>query len=288
MSDNTRMSSENERRSLQRPRVDKARTGQKVESMQGYELTGKTPVMRTAAPRFGNGNGNGTAISQRAARVQQFPLFLNISPADCREIVSAAQEKEFLRRQTMFFQGDPARQILLLAAGCVKITQLGQNGTEVILRLIGPGELVGTTGLFLRCNHGSTARTLQASAALVWDAAVFEALAERFPVLRDNAARILGLHFQQLEERFREISTERVARRLGLEIARLLNQVGQRVNGAVKISLSREELAQLTGTTLFTVCRLLSQWEQKGIVTTGRETVMVKDPQALEELWESE
>jgi CRP-like cAMP-binding protein len=258
--------------------------------MQGYELTGKTPVMRTAAPSFGNGNGNGneTAISQRAARVAKFPLFLNISPADCREIVSAAQEKEFLRRQTMFFQGDPARQILLLAAGCVKITQLGQNGTEVILRLIGPGELVGTTGLFLRCNHGSTARTLQASAALVWDAAVFEALAERFPVLRDNAARILGLHFQQLEERFREISTERVARRLGLEIARLLNQVGQRVNGAVKISLSREELAQLTGTTLFTVCRLLSQWEQKGIVTTGRETVMVKDPQALEELWESE
>jgi CRP-like cAMP-binding protein len=277
-------SSDNDRRSQRRPKIDKARVKEKVELMQGHELTGQAPVMRTRAPS----NGNGTAISQRAAQVQQFPLFLNISPADCREIVSTAHEKVFSRRQTIFFQGDPARQILLLTSGCVKITQLGQNGTEVILRLIGPGELVRTAGLFLRCNHGSTARALRPSTALVWEAAVFEAFAERFPILRHNAARILGQHFRELEERFREISTERVARRLGREIARLLNQVGQRVNGAVRISLSREELAQLTGTTLFTVCRLLSQWEQQGIVTTGRETVMVRNLQALEALSEGD
>jgi len=236
----------------------------------------------------GNGNGNRTAMSQEAALVQHFPLFSNISSADRTEIVSAAREKEFLRRQTIFFQGDPIEQVILLTSGAVKITQVGQNGTEVILRLNGPGDLVGATGLWTRCNHYSMAHALRSSRALVWGAAVFAALSERFPILRHNAARILGEHLRELEERFREISTENVAPRLGHAIARLLNRIGERENGAVKIRLSHEELAQLIGTTLFTVCRLLSQWEQKGIVSTGREAVMVHDPHALAELSESE
>jgi CRP-like cAMP-binding protein len=236
----------------------------------------------------GNGNGHKTTVSQKAALVQHFALFSNISSADRTEIVSAAHEKAFLRRQTIFLQGDPMEQIILLTSGSVKITQVGQNGTEVILRLSGPGDLVGATGLWTRCNHCSMALALRSSTALVWGAAVFEALSERFPILRHNAARILGEHLRELEERFREISTENVAPRLGHAIARLLDRIGERENGAVKLRLSHEELAQMTGTTLFTVCRLLSQWEQQGIVSTGREAVMVHNPHALAELSESE
>ena len=258
-----------------RPRV-----GSMVENDSGRQARTAHPEARDA--------GNSTALSQRAALVQQFPVFSNISLADCREIVSTAYEKEFSRRQTISLQGDPVRQVLLLISGCVKVTQLGQNGTEVILRLSGPGEIVGATGLCLHRNHCSTARTIQPSKALIWDAAVFEAAAERFPILRRNAARILDERLRELEERFREISTEKVAPRLGHEIARLLRQVGQRVNGAVEINLSREELAQLTGTTLFTVCRLLSQWDELGIVKTRREAVIVHNIQALVDLSESE
>jgi len=68
----------------------------------------------------------------------------------------------------------------------------------------------------------------------------------------------------------------------------LLNQVGRRVNGAVQINLSREELAQLIGTTLFTVSRLLSDWDEQGIVSAGRESVIVKNLEALVELSERE
>jgi CRP/FNR family transcriptional regulator, nitrogen oxide reductase regulator len=63
-----------------------------------------------------------------------------------------------------------------------------------------------------------------------------------------------------------------------------LSQVGKRINGHVEISLSRAELAQLTGTTLFTVSRLLSQWDVLGIVDARRESVMVRDLPALVEL----
>ncbi len=225
--------------------------------------------------------GNGTELNHKAARVQHLPLFSGISPGACGEIVSAAHEKVFSRRQTIFFQGDPEEEVILLTSGSVKTTQLGQDGSEVILRLNGPGDLIGATGLGSTCLHRSTAQALGCSRALVWSASFFEGFSARVPVLRHNVARILDEQLTELEERFCEISTENVTNRVGHEIARLVNRVGERVNGAVKISLSCKELAQLTGTTLFTVSRSLSQWKEQGIVSTGRRALIVHDPQAL-------
>ena len=135
-------------------------------------------------------------------------------------------------------------------------------------------------------NHCSTAQALQSSKALVWDAAVFESASERLPVLRRNMVRILGERLQEMDERFREVSTEKVAPRLGSQLVRLSTQVGRNVNGGVEVSLSREELAQLTGTTLFTVSRLFSQWELRGIVKARREAVLICNNQALVDLSE--
>jgi CRP/FNR family transcriptional regulator, nitrogen oxide reductase regulator len=90
-----------------------------------------------------------------------------------------------------------------------------------------------------------------------------------------------------MEERFREISTQKVDLRLSNQLIRLSNQVRQHTKGAQEICLSREELAQLTGTTLFTVSRLLSQWEKLGIVSSRREAVVVCNLQALEEISKS-
>jgi len=72
--------------------------------------------------------------------------------------------------------------------------------------------------------------------------------------------------------------------RLSREISRLANRIGEDVKGSIKINLAREELAQLTGTTIFTVSRLLTQWKKQGIVSPGREIIMVRDPAALAEL----
>jgi CRP-like cAMP-binding protein len=229
---------------------------------------------------------NDTQLDSRAARVQHLPLFSGISSADRREIVSVARDKVFSRPQRIFLQGDPERLVILLMSGSVKRTQLAQAGTEVILRLSGPGELIGDAGLGSVLLHRSTAWTLGPSRVLVWDTTVFDSLLKRFPILRHNVTRMLGDRLSELEERFREISTESVPVRLSHELVRLANRVGERVNGAVKINLSREELAQSTGTTLFTVSRLLSRWKVEGIVSTGRRAVMIHDPQALAEFSE--
>ncbi len=211
--------------------------------------------------------------------VQGFALFSGMSPADCTSIVSAAHERNFSRRQTIFAEGDPVQHVPLLVSGSAKVTMPGQSCGEVILRLCGPGELVSCCSAGRHC---STAQTLESSKALIWDAANFEALWERFPMLWRNTERILFEHLEKLEERFREMSTKNVALRLGSELVRSLKHVGHGVNGEVEIRLSRKELAGLVGATSFTVSRVLCQWERRGIVAgRRREAVSVRNLQAL-------
>jgi len=213
------------------------------------------------------------------SRVQGFALFSGMSSADCTSIVSAAHERNFSRRQTIFAEGDPVQHVPLLVSGSAKVTMPGQSCGEVILRLCGPGELVSCCSAGRHC---STAQTLESSKALIWDAANFEALWERFPMLWRNTERILFEHLEKLEERFREMSTKNVALRLGSELVRSLKHVGHDVNGEVEIRLSRKELAGLVGATSFTVSRVLCQWERRGIVAgRRRKAVSVRNLQAL-------
>ena len=241
-------------------------------------------VRRTWASSYSRDADNmaTSPINSKAALVHRFPLFSGISLPDCASIVSRAREKHLSRRQTIFVQGDPVREILLLLSGCVKLTQFGQEGSEVILRLAGPGQIVGALGLFTEGGYRSTAQTMESSVALVWETAYFGSLLERFPMLRHNLIIVLAERLQEMDERFREVSTEKVGSRLSSQLVRLSNQVGKRVNGHVEIGLSRAELAQLIGTTLFTVSRLLCQWETRGIVFSERECVLLRDLPALE------
>jgi CRP-like cAMP-binding protein len=211
-----------------------------------------------------------------------------MSLVDSTHILASAQERILSRRQTIFFVGDPIRQLWMLTSGSVKIMQVGSSGAEVILRLAGPGDMIGSFGLTSRDYHSSSAQAIRHSNALVWDTTIFEGLSEHFPILRRNMLRVLGERLHEMDERFREISTEKVAPRLSSQLGRLLIQVGRQVEGGIEVGLSREELAQLTGTTLFTVSRMLCQWEQQGIVKTRREAVVICNVKALGLLAEGE
>jgi CRP-like cAMP-binding protein len=246
----------------------------------GNNLPVSRPTVRVgpiAAPR-------GLPQNTWAARSQHFALFTDISAQDRTVIVSAARERMFSRGQIIHIEGDDMRQVVLLTSGYAKMVQCGQNGTAVILRLCGPGELVGTLGVTMQARYRSTPQAIASSTALVWERDVFESLSKRFPSLRLNVAYILYKQLEDMEDRFREISTERVAPRLGRQIFRLVEQVGIPSNSSVEINLTREELAQLIGTSLFTVSRLLSEWDRKGIVTTRREGFSVDNLKALQEL----
>ena len=230
------------------------------------------------------GASRGGPQSSWATRVQYFTLFANISLEDRSLIVNEAHERQFSRGQIIYAEDDDMRQVVLLTSGYAKMVQSSKNGSAVILRFCGPGELVGALGISKQARHRSTPQALSSSSALVWDRSVFESLSKQFPSLRLNVAYILYKQLEDMEDRFREISTENVASRLSRQISRLVKQIGIRSKDSVTIKITREELAQMIGTSLFTVSRLLSEWDRQRIVTTRREGFSVDNLQALVEL----
>jgi CRP-like cAMP-binding protein len=118
--------------------------------------------------------------------------------------------------------------------------------------------------------------------ALVWEYGRLQTLLAQYPQIRQNISKILAGRLRELEERFREVATENVATRLALTLLRLMKQIGKPTNEGIQVSpISREDLAQMTGTTLFTISRVLSKWADKGFITVRREAVVIADPKRL-------
>jgi CRP/FNR family transcriptional regulator, nitrogen oxide reductase regulator len=223
----------------------------------------------------------------RLVAVQQTALFHGLTVSECKEALAAATERRLARRDTLFREGEPVHHVSLLTSGRVKLTQLSSTGAEVILKLRRSGEVAGGLGMIAGAYHLSTAQALEPCEALLWELRTFDGLAERFPAVHRNAVRILAESLTNVEERFRELATEQVAPRLARMLVRLLDDIGRAVEGAISINLTREELAQMTGTTLFTVSRLLNGWEDLGLVGARREAVLVYDAEGLGDLAES-
>ena len=225
--------------------------------------------------------------AEKCSVMTRSELFAGIPSSVCTNIASMARPIDFMCRQVMYFAGDPIEQILLLTEGRVKITQCSEHGTEIIVRLCIPGDLISELPLVPGSRHSSTAQALQDCTILAWDAVTFEVALERLPALRSNAKHLLEQRLQELERRFCEVSTETVAPRLAHGLVRLLYQIGQKVNSHFEIKVSQEALAQMTSMASFTVCRLLTNWENQGLVRLRREAIEVHNVPRLMDLCKS-
>jgi CRP-like cAMP-binding protein len=260
-----------------------------AENRNGEYQQGRPAHARVAATNQLNVVCREHGDSSHATAVAVPRLFRGIPPGDIAKICAATRVKHFSRGQILHIESDYVQKVLLITSGFVKITQYGLSGAEVILRLEAPGAVLGAEGLYSCGRYGTTAQAHRPCQALVWEAPAFKALIEpHLPVLHQNMIRLLRDQLRELEERFREVATERVAARVACQLVRLPRQIGHLVNGVVEIGLSREDLAHMTGTTLFTVSRLFSAWEAHGVITSRREAVAICDVGSLRALSEGD
>jgi CRP-like cAMP-binding protein len=215
-----------------------------------------------------------SVLQSHLACLRVSPLFRGLSQAECREVANAAVELQFSHRETIFRQDDPIQSVYVLLSGMVKVTQLSDCGKETILRVDRRGSLIDDLTDPSEV-HASSAHAINSCAVLAWDAAAFEHFTRRFPAIHRNATRIMLERLRALEQRFCDVTNKRVPQRL----ARLLvSLAGDTVRGELSpIGLSREELSQMAGTSLFTVSRLLQSWRDLDILTVDRKTVVVED-----------
>jgi CRP-like cAMP-binding protein len=216
-------------------------------------------------------------------RLGRVPLFAGLPADTLARILGLAHAKRLGAGKLFFREGDPAEDFFVLTAGRVKLTQSTAEGHQVVLGIIGPGDAFGGVGAFGDPTYPISAESVEASAALAWTTATMRRLFETEPAVTLNAVHFVAGRLHDLQRRYRQLMTERVERRVARAVLRLVKDAGRRVEGGVEIDfpVSRQDIAEMTGTTLYTVSRLLSAWEERGLIRSGRQRIVLTKPHAL-------
>lgn len=217
------------------------------------------------------------------SQVRPFELFKSLSDANLDHILASAEVRPIAKDEPVFRQGERADAFFVLIHGRLKVTRTTVDGQQIIVRFVAPGELFGMAKAIGSRNYPATAAAVLESAVLVWDASLWEELTVRHPSFAAAALAVVGQRFLDAQTRLDEISTEEAERRIARAVLRLIHQAGRRVEQGILIDfqIRRQDIAEMTGTTLHTVSRCLSAWEQAGWVEGGRQRLLVRDAHQL-------
>jgi CRP-like cAMP-binding protein len=187
------------------------------------------------------------------------------------------------RGQPLARQGEPARSFSLVESGFLKVLQLTTEGAELIVRFVGPGEPFGGVVALGDAPYPVSAIAAQPTVVQGWSREAVAALLAETPQVRVNIMREMATHMTDALTRVRELTTARVPQRLATTLLRLARQIGQPDAEGVRLTqpLTRQELAELTGTTLYTVSRTLRRWEAEGLLVSRGRMLTLRSPERL-------
>ena len=208
--------------------------------------------------------------------VMDAPLFRNLSVSEFNEIGIAGQERIFSHNESLFGEGDPVRRVSIITSGYAKTIRHSASGKLMILHVPRQGDVLEGLGCSPGSTHSAEARALCHCRVFSWELDRFEWLIKQFPVLGRNSMHVLVERMRILEGRIHELATERVPQRLAKSLLRFILQTQSFARPPV-INLTGEDLAQMAGTTQFTVSRLLCDWAAKRIIEPERTAILVQN-----------
>ncbi len=213
-------------------------------------------------------------------------VFDGLTEADRRICLASATVVTARTGQWLARQGDPATTFYLIATGALKLVQNTPEGQELIVRFVGSGDPFGGVVVLEHATYPISALAVEATTLHGWSAAGMQALVSRFPRLTTNIMREVAAHMTDALTRVREVTTQRVGRRLAMTLVRLARQGGRPQADGILLThvLTRQELADLTGTTLYTVSRTLSKWQSDGILSSHARRLIIRSPKRLSAL----
>lgn len=206
-------------------------------------------------------------------------FFQDLTESELATVLNAAYKVEVSTGSFFFHQGEEAVSFYIVTTGQIRLSQINVEGRQVIVHIFGPGDAMGIIVVLSNMDYPVSAEAMVDSQALGWDREMIIQLMERMPRLATNGLNLIAHRFMELQNRYRELATERVERRIARALLRQVQHKNGRIghNNLPNISLSRQDLAEMTGTTLYTVSRTCSSWEQQGIVTAGRGFIEINN-----------
>lgn len=211
------------------------------------------------------------------------PPFEGMTAADLDRMLAKAKSQRIAREGAVFEQDEEAHSFFLLLDGHVRVVKTTPDGQQVIVRYISPGELMGIAHALGRTTYPATAIAVVDCVVLAWPGHLWPEFAAAFPNFGANTYKTVGSRLQDAQTRIVEMATEQVERRVAHALLRLIQQTGKKTENGILIDfpISRQDIAEMTGTTLHTVSRLLTAWEERGLVKSGRQRVTVTEPHRL-------
>jgi CRP-like cAMP-binding protein len=215
--------------------------------------------------------------------IRGLPLFERMDAAALDDALSRAASQRYAPGDVVFEQGETADRFFVLLHGRLRVTQVTPEGQQIVVRMVSPGDLFGIAKALQRSDYPGTATAVLESIAVVWPMSAWSDIIDAHPAFAVNAMQVMGERLQEAQSRIREISTEVVERRVGHAVLRLASQSGYQEEDGIRIDfpISKQDIAEMTGTTLHTVSRILTNWEEAGLVSGGRQKLLVKNPHRL-------
>jgi CRP/FNR family transcriptional regulator len=199
-------------------------------------------------------------------------------------VAAVATVRAFDKGAMLFSEGDGSDLLYTVLTGRVKVFKTTARGTDVILELFGPGESVGAVAVYEARPYPASALALEPTSCLVIPRQAFFSLLEGYPTMVRGLLVGLTHRLVELTNRLTELSGGRIEGRLARFILKLGTDMGQRREEGVFIPLvlSRQELADMIGTTIETSIRIMSRWGKDGVVRTDKDGFVILDRAALE------
>ncbi len=214
------------------------------------------------------------------------PPFRKLARSQIREILDAAQSMRFDAGAAVFSEGMPVDRFYLLLDGHIRVVRTTAGGDQIIVLHIAPGQLFGIGAALGRTTYPATAITADDCIVLAWPNQLWASFITRHEGFATETYKVVGERVGEMNTRLVELATQQVEQRIACAILRLVTQMGRKVDGGIEIGvpITRQNLSDMTGTTLHTVSRLLSGWERDGIVASERRKITVTAPHRLVEL----
>jgi CRP-like cAMP-binding protein len=215
--------------------------------------------------------------------IADLPSFAALSGEDLDRILAHARSSRYPKGSEVFSQEEEAKAFFLLLSGHIRVVRTSPEGHQVIARYINEGELFGIAVAMGRSTYPASAIAAVDCVVLSWPNSAWPDMQARFPSFRAAAFQTIGARLQETQAQVMAMSTEQVEQRIAHAVLKLVKQAGRKTSEGIEIDfpVSRQDLAEMTGTTLHTVSRLLSAWEDEGLVRNGRQKVTVVDPHGL-------
>jgi CRP-like cAMP-binding protein len=220
--------------------------------------------------------------SEIAARVSELaPRFLEgLAPSDLAVVLAAATPRRFNARTLIANEGHSADKLFLMIEGRARTFTTTRKGEKVVLLWTPTGDVAGGRSLLSEpMEYLVSTETVTDSAALVWNRSAIRPLVKQYPRLLENALLIASDYVEDCRDLHLAAIYNTASQRVARVLDNLAKGIGRRVVGGIELDISNEELANEANVTIFTVSRLLSEWQRKGLLVKRRGMVVILSPE---------